>query len=350
MKQMCLPFQTWRRDLAAGWNRFWFAPQDPTTVAAIRIGVGLVLLYIHLASTPALLDQIGPKAWIDAKAIEQVKGMSSPADWQRHLADHWWGQSVWFYVQDPAAIYAVHALFLAAILCFTLGQFSRTATVVVWLFHLSYIHRSLLAWHGMDSVLVMLLFCLMFAPTGAALSLDRYWRQRRATREAKYGRARDLSVPEPSWTANLAIRMIQIHMCVIYLCAGLAKIKGARWWDGTAVWTTMTLQEFAPFDVSWLAHGGDTLCLVVSTAGVVLTLFVEISFAFLIWNARWRPVLLLLAVLMHVGIGVFMGLGTFQAVMLLGDLSFIAPESVRGMLDKWTGKSSPAIVRSTSQT
>lgn len=327
MKRLWISFQDWRRGVTAGWDRFWFTPADPITVAAIRIGLGLVLLYTHLSTTPELLDHIGPHAWVDSAAVEQIKGLSQGApDGYRYLADHWWGQSVWFYVQDPTAIYIVHGLFLAAILCFTLGQFSRTATVAVWVFHLSYVHRSLLAGYGMDSVLVILLFCLMFAPTGAALSLDRYWQRPRAARRVK-------PLPPPSWSANLAVRMIQVHMCVVYLCAGLAKLRGARWWDGTAVWTSMTLQEFAPFDVSWLAHGGDAFCLLVSTAGVVLTLFVEVSFAFLIWNRHWRPVLLFLAAVLHGGIGILMGMGAFQAVMLIGDLSFLAPESIRQVVD-----------------
>lgn len=135
MKQLLRSFRDWRRDVAAGWDRFWFTPADPTTVAAIRIGVGLVLLYIHLASTAELLDHIGPTAWIDATAIEQLKGLSqSTPNGYAYLTEHWWGQSLWFYVQDPTALYVGHGLFLLAILCFTLGQFSRTATVIVWVF------------------------------------------------------------------------------------------------------------------------------------------------------------------------------------------------------------------------
>src|SRR5207244_1990257 len=83
-------------------------------------------------------------------------------------------------------------------------------------------------------------------PSGAAFSLDRR-------------RARTV-VPAKSWTANVALRLIQIHLCVIYLCAGLSKLQGNRWWDGTAVWLTMTLHEFAPFDVTWLGYLGDAVC------------------------------------------------------------------------------------------
>lgn len=129
--------------------------------------------------------------------------------------------------------------------------------------------------------------------------------------------------------------MIQIHLCIIYLCAGLSKLRGARWWDGTAVWTTMNYQEYAPVDMSWLAYGGDGLCHLVSTAGVLLTHFVEISFAFLIWDRRWRLVLLVLALLLHASISLFTGMGAFQAVMVIGGLSFIAPDTIRRCVARW---------------
>ena len=34
-----------------GWQRFWFLPRDPATLSAIRIAVGLLLLYTHAVWT-----------------------------------------------------------------------------------------------------------------------------------------------------------------------------------------------------------------------------------------------------------------------------------------------------------
>ena len=41
---------------------------------------------------------------------------------------------------------------------------------------------------------------------------------------------------KPAITANLAIRLIQVHFCVIYAYAGLSKLQGGAWWSGEAVW------------------------------------------------------------------------------------------------------------------
>lgn len=315
--------QCWHR-WAGAWNRFWFTPADPTKLAAIRICTGLILFYMYLACLPQTLEFIGPNAWIDDAGVAQLRQFGGAGS----NAGIWWGQSIWFHVQSPALVWTGQALFLVAIACFTAGLFTRIMNVLVWIGHLSFVHRSVIAWFGLDTVLAMLTFYLMFAPTGAALSLDR---RRLRNRQ---GLTQSDAPPNPSWTANLIIRLIQIHVCVIYLCAGLSKLQGERWWDGTAVWRVMMLHEFALFDLSWLAHAGDVVCLCVSTFGVALTLFMEISFAFLIWNPAWRRTLLLLAVLLHGGIGVVMGMASFGAAMLTGCLSFVTPQSLDRFLDR----------------
>lgn len=172
----------------------------------------------------------------------------------------------------------------------------------------------------MDTVLAMLTFYLMLTPAGVSLSLDALRRHDKGTRLL-------------NWQANVGIRLIQIHTSVIYLCAGLAKLQGARWWDGTAVWSVMMMQEFAPFDLSWLGHLGDMPCMVISNVGVMLTLVMEISFCFLIWNTKVRPILLMMALVMHAGIGMFMGMGAFGAVMLTGCMSFVSPGEVRRWIE-----------------
>lgn len=314
------------QELADAWNRFWFTPADPTTLAVIRIGTGLVLLYVHLTGIAQLSDFLGPNGWVDAPAIDQMSGLGqgSPDLWE-WIGHGWWGWSLWSHVQQPALLWTLYAGFLLALLCLTLGLFSRVASLVVWIGHLSYIHRSVFIWFGMDTILAMLTFYLLFGPTGAALSLDRL----RAR-----GRQRLSATPPPVWSANLVIRLIQVHMCIIYLCAGLAKLQGPHWWDGTAVWLIMLQPESAPFDLAWLAQLGDMNCLLISNLGVLLTLSLEIGFAFLIWNRTLRPLILTLALLLHAGIGLCMGLDAFGAAMLTGCLSFVSPTALRGLIEK----------------
>lgn len=347
----------WCRGLIGGWNRFWFTPADPTTLAAVRICTGLVLLYVHLACVADLTQFVGPSAWVDRQAMAQIKALGQDApDIYGRVVGGWWGQSIWDYIQDPALVWGTYGLFLAAVLCFTLGLYSRVAAVAVWVGHLSYIQRGFAHWHGTDIVLVMLTFYMMFGPTGAALSLDQVRARFRAAGHALGApwSSTPGGQPPPSWTANMVIRMIQIHMCVMYLFAGLSKLQGARWWDGSAVWLVMVDHEFLVLDFSWLANGGDWLCLLVSGLGVFLTLALEIGFTFLVWNRSLRPLILLLAVLLHASIGLVMGLGAFGAAMLTGCLAFVDPATIRRGVD-WlcratrTSQQVPAAPRKTAR-
>lgn len=308
--------------LRRAWDEFWFRSADIAPLAAIRVCTGLVLLYIYGSVAADVQSYLGAHAWVDSAALEQLR---HPPELGGGPVRTWWGQSVWFYVGSPLAVGLIYVAFLASIVCFTLGWFTRAANVAVWVGHLSFIHRAFVGWSGMDTVLAMLTFYLLFAPSGAAFSLDH-----RRTRTA---------IPQKCWAANVVLRLIQIHMCAIYLCAGLSKLRGNRWWDGTAVWLTMSLHEFALFDFTWLGYLGDDVCLLLSNVGVLLTLGLEIGFAFLIWNPRARPALLGLAVLLHAGIGFFMGMGAFGAAMLAGCLSFVDAGQIRLFVSRLTPRS-----------
>src|SRR2546430_17684534 len=52
------------RPSAQAWDRFWFTPTKPHTLALIRILGGGMLFYTHLVWTIGLSDFLGPKSWI----------------------------------------------------------------------------------------------------------------------------------------------------------------------------------------------------------------------------------------------------------------------------------------------
>jgi hypothetical protein len=70
------------------------------------------------------------------------------------------------------------------------------------------------------------------------------------------------------------------------------------------------------------------------TAGAYYTLAVEIGFPFLVWQRRLRYPMIVAALLLHLGIGILMGLHLFSLIMATLVLSFVPPEDV-----------SPAITR-----
>ena len=65
------------------------------------------------------------------------------------------------------------------------------------------------------------------------------------------------------------------------------------------------------------------------TIGALGTLAFEIGYPFAIWRPALRSLWLWIAVLLHLGIGMFMGLRTFSLMMLGFNLAFVATETVR---------------------
>ena len=53
--------------------------------------------------------------------------------------------------------------------------------------------------------------------------------------------------------ANFALRLIQVHMCIIYFFAGISKLQGAPWWNGEAMWLAFGNLEYQSADMTWLA-------------------------------------------------------------------------------------------------
>lgn len=299
------------------WTRFWFTPADPTTLGSIRIATGLMLLYVHGVYTLDLAALVGPGGWVRPEVVGPSARAPFDPTYLTLLGEGW-------------PLYLAHGLGLAVLALFTLGLFTRVISILAFGVVLAYINRNGAMLFGLDQITSMLCLYLAIGPSGSALSLDRLVARSRNWRRQLGFRSRSEPPPEDrrSVGANLAIRLIQVHMCLIYLCAGLAK-RGDAWWDGTAIWRVLATYEFQIFDPRWFADYPGVLAL----AGYVTVLW-ELSFCVLIWNRLLRPLVLVVAVLLHAGIGLFMGLPTFGVLMLVGCASFVEPAFLKRLYSR----------------
>src|SRR5262249_35055195 len=142
---------------------------------------------------------------------------------------------IWYHVTEPFWMWVVHGLVLVVMLMFAVGFCTRITSVLTWLAAVSYMHRSPITLFGGDTMMNILLIYLMIGPSGAALSVDRLisrWWARRKARLA--GEPEPEDAPPPKLvSANFALRLMQIHFCIIYFAAGTSKLLGATWWNGT---------------------------------------------------------------------------------------------------------------------
>jgi len=329
------------------WDRFWFTPADPATLGLVRILAGAMLLYTHLVWTIDLEAFFGPQGWISTAALETFSerpptgasirdsGPSArsianndevelvqPATSEPNASWRWWpgtqicAPSHFTYCTSSQSIWTMHLIALSFFVALTIGYQTRIASLGAWLFTLSYIHRNPASTFGLDQINAMLALYLMLGPSGAAFSMDAWLARRRAQDPA-----------QPLIGANVAVRLIQCHMCVIYLFSGLAKVVGSSWWDGEALWLALSNQEYQTLDLSFLASW--PMAINFLTQATVLW---EVFFIVLIWSPRWRPLILAMSLFVHLGIGVALGMMTFGLVMVIGCASFLEPADVRAGL------------------
>jgi uncharacterized membrane protein YphA (DoxX/SURF4 family) len=303
-------FTSYADEAAERWNRFWFRPQQPYTLALIRICGGAMLFYTHLVYSLDLAALLGPASLVSPQTSILL---NQDPDGRMFVWSYLWS------VESPALLWTLHLGALVVFALLTVGLFTRVVSVLAFLITLSYCHRLIGSQFGLDQVNAMLAMYLMIGPAGAAWSVDRWL----AVRNSGDDRS---AAPSP-WT-TVAIRLIQLHMCIIYLFGGIGKMRGEMWWDGSAVWYALSNLEYQSVDATWLVHYPWFIALLTH-----ITVFWETFYCFFVWPKLTRPICLGLAVAVHGGIAIFLGMKTFGLAMIIGNAAFVYPETVKAFVD-----------------
>ncbi len=301
-------YLTTLQDLGAReWDRFWFTPQDPYVLGLLRVVTGLIVLYAHVIYSLDLPLYLGEQSLLDAELtrFEQPTAQLS----------YWWDLPTGW-------VWPVHLASLSVLLLFACGLFTRVTSILAWLVVLSYANRLHFVTYGFDQTTAMLMFYLAIGPSGDAWSVDRWLRSRKGSG----GAGSRISGPA-SIGARVATRLIQVHMCVIYLYAGLAKLTGEAWWHGEAMWMAFANREFQTLDMTWIAWRPYLYSFLTH-----MTVVFELTFCVLVWKPIVRPLVLAAAVLLHTGIGVCLGMWPFGLIMLAGCGAFVSPAWLRRVL------------------
>lgn len=292
-----------------GWNRFWYAPSDPCVLGFLRVLTGLAACYWVGTYTFDLDRFFGPEGIMDLATIRELT--TNPDRWVRF--------SYLDYVQSSGVLWAVHVAGLVVLALFTAGFQSRITSILSLLVVISYMHRSPLITSQVEPVLCFLMFYIALGPSGKSLSLDAWLASRRQP-AAPVG-------PPSSWGATLVVRLIQIHVTVVYVMMGLGKLFSDIWWNGTAVWSLLALPETPMVNLTWLYNS----IFLINAWTHAIVLF-ELSFGVLVRNRLACPLMLGIALVMWTSLALITGLGAFCAAMMIASLSFTPPGAIRRFL------------------
>jgi hypothetical protein len=272
-----------------------------------------MLLYCHLVLATDLASFLGPDAWVNNELAKQLhNGAFGPGDWARSYLWH---------LESPTLIGVHHGFTMLVTGMYLLGLGTRVTVPLALLLQLMYLHRLTGALFGLDQIVTYVTMYLALTPCGSCFSVDAWIRRRWSARlsQSRWGK---FFFPDdsPSVAANVGTRLLQLHLCVIYLFGGLSKARGETWWDGTAVWYAVSNYEYQSWDMTWMS-GYPALVSALSN----VTLFWEIFYCALVWPRVTRPFVLAIAFAVHASIAMFLGMITFGTMMIIANGIFLSP-------------------------
>jgi hypothetical protein len=305
--------------------------------AALRIGYGSLWVLFLLREWPER-----DAAW----------GLSSP--WTPALDRQFFAAApmfsplrFWYLAVSGLDGVQFQLFYLAAMLVgllFALGWHTRATSLLFAFVVVALENRVPLLTDGGDNVLLLMSLYLCAARCGTRWSLDA--RRARLRREQAESAASAAEPPErPEWLAELnAVReqvvnlmhngivlVIAVQVCVIYETAGMLKVQGPLWQQGTALSYVLQLNWFEPWPA--LNHWVIQQQMGLAIFGYV-TVFVQVGFPFAVFSPRLKYPSLILLTMMHAGIAVLMGLPLFSLIMLTGDLIFFS-DRMWAAVERW---------------
>ncbi len=277
--------------------RFVSQPATAKPLAALRIGLCVVLLLQGFAYAPDLQTLFGPRGIVQYPVLDPADGPSAITDGVPRIQ---WLIDIFapLGASGETCVRGVFLVYMTSLVGLLIGWQTPVAAWAAWLSHLTMNSSGAHQIYGVDYFANIFLFYCVVMPVG------HYW-----SADVSAGRA---SLDPTAW-ARLSLRVFQIQMCIVYFTSAIAKSLGSQWWTGEIMWRAMNMPELAqPIEFWWLAYV-PWLCPVLSCSSLAL----EYAYAILVWPRATRFWMALATIALHVGIGLGMGLVSFAAVMIV---------------------------------
>lgn len=275
------------------WSLDWFLLNRNADygLAVMRIASGTLLVGWLVLNLPIASRIWGPgSAYWDE--YREILGYQWPLDILRDAG--------------PGLFWAWYLIAIALAVAFVLGWRTRAVTPLLFIFYTAINAQNTPISDGGNYFIRIMLIYLIFADISRRWSLDSRRRRKKGLGETQTGTV----------LHNLALVLVVGQLCLVYLEAGLYKVQGSLWQDGTAIYYPVQSEAYGVFP--WLAD-----LLTFSSWAVVLvtyfTVIVQIAFPFLLFHRVTRRIALVSILAMHLGIAVVMGLPFFSGIMASAD-------------------------------
>ncbi|MGW1591012.1 HTTM domain-containing protein [Streptomyces sp. NPDC002386] len=310
-------------------------PVSLYAAAVLRIGYGFLYFAFLLREFPHRDEIWGPGSpWTPAQA--------------RQLFDETGWASILTLSDSRGYFEACYATALVISALFMLGWRTRAVSVLFAVVVASFHARAIYMTDGGDNLILLMALYLVFTACGRRWSLDARRSRLRASApqaarlapdRAPGGfrrHARDARLTVVAVLHNCGMLVIAAQVCFLYGAAGLYKVQGASWGNGTALHYVLNLELFRPWPA--LSLMADKHDLLLTLAGY-LTVLLQVGFPFVLFGRLKYPVLTMLLG-MHLGIALLLGLPLFSGAMIAADAVFLPDRFYRypGRLRRGTAR------------
>lgn len=193
--------------LIDAWNTFFHAPESCAPQVLFRLLFGSLMLLNAVLLIPLVTE------------FYSVDSMWSLAAWQHHQGR---SRLCLLHLMPPTtgSFRVLLLIHLMSCITFLLGWQFRVSSIVLFVTLVSIHHWNTFVLSSGDTLLRMMSFFAMFSSAGNAFSVDAWLKG-----------TSDFPTVDP-WP----LRLMQLQISIVYLRTVYWKLRGATWWNGTAVW------------------------------------------------------------------------------------------------------------------
>lgn len=215
------------------------------------------------------------------------------------------------FTNNTQTLQALFGLYTGCFICIGIGLYSNLFAAVAWFLHGLLVNTSVVYGYGVETFIHLLLFYFIFMPLDSRYSMINLL-QRPKDNGVKRRHHQQV-------IARITLRVLQLHLCMVYLNAGLSIMLVLEWRNGEALFQLLNSFPFRFVNAEWLVNHPFLF-----TIAGWMVIGLETTYCFLVWLRSTRRFMISCILLMHLCIGLLLGLHLFAAIMLLLNIGAFA--------------------------
>ncbi len=275
--------------------------------ALARIGIGAVILQLCLVN------------YFDRRLLWGPDGPWSLSRFEESTDRN---LSLYSLNSGPAWFEFLFGLQIVVTVLYIAGYRGRMVSPLFAVLTFSLLQRNGYLLNGGENLLITILPFLALLDSTRRLSVDSLLRRGTEVRRIRLAPAVYSTIVH-----NAAVVAIIVQVCIVYVVAGMYKVRGTMWTSGEALYYIMGVPEYG----SRLLQGFLAEHPLLMSAMAYSTIVLQVTFPVFVFFRRTRVYVLLAAIVFHLAIAVVMALPDFSFIMIATEMLLLDDPHYRSL-------------------